>query len=104
MAYTIKNNLSQPLKIISFLWSDTIPAGTWHTGDKTSLSGGDFDIHLEVVSGYLLEFIMNPTLINTTVSKDKETVIDVSLGEIRGDTATILLRITDKSGRNERQE
>lgn len=102
MSYIIKNKLGHPLKIASFMWSETIPAGTWHYGEKTSLSGGDFDIDLWVESGYLF---LDPKLISTTVSKDKETVIEVTGGTTTSPgTAKIWLHITDKNGRDERHE
>jgi hypothetical protein len=102
MSYIIKNKLGHALKISSFLWNETIPAGTWHYGDKTSLSGGDFDITLSVVSGYIF---LDPTLISTQVSKDKETIIEVT-GEhnYRNPTTKIWLTITDKEGRREEHE
>src|SRR5262245_25851096 len=104
MSYTIKNNTDVILKIRSFLYTEEIPAKTWHTGDKTSLSGGDFDIGLEAKSDYFFEIIMNPNLIHTTVSKEKQTEVNVTWGGCIRKKANFYITISDKKGRNERHE
>ena len=107
MAWTIKNNLTgSDVKVRKFAWvSEAIKAfGGEYTSDwKSLIDGGDLDITVEGVSGYLVEFIMNPTIVATTVNPDKNTRIELSDGGYDSikKKYTVKTHITDNKGRNE---
>jgi len=104
MAWVVKNNLSRAdLRVRSFLWtSEKIKIRSEY---KSELGGGgNFDITLEGVSGYLLEFLTNATLLYTTVSSRKNTVVSVNDGGVSRNKQTVKIHITDNEGRNERHE
>ena len=102
--WKIVNELPYELEVGSFLWEETIAKYGVYESGKTGVFGGDFDIALKVKGTY---YNRKATLIRTTVSKDKKTVVVVKFPNrsyVRGRPRPILIEITDQGGRKESQE
>lgn len=108
MAWIIRNNLGRThVQVRKWAWTSTqITANGGEYKSDWASWFGDLDITVEGVSGYLLEFIMNPTLIATSVSPKKETRIVLNDGGFDSRTRkyTVRIEVTDNTGRNERKE
>ncbi|MEN3335926.1 MAG: hypothetical protein V7641_5291 [Blastocatellia bacterium] len=106
MSWKVKNFLGRSnVKVRRGLWtSDPIPMNGEYKSDQKSWFGDGLDITVEGVSGFFFETIMNPTLVRTNVSADKNTVVTVNDGGVSKGKATVKIHITDDHGRNERSE
>ena len=108
MAWVVKNNIGRSdVKVRKWAWtSEPIAAGGGEYRSDWKSWFGDLDITVEAVSGFLWEFIMNPTIVATSVSPEKETRIDLNDGGFDSRTRkyTVRVHITDNKGRDERKE
>lgn len=102
--WKIVNELPYELEVGSFLWEETIAGYGVYEGGKTGIFGGDFDIALKVKGTY---YNRKATLIRTTVSKAKRTVVVVKFPDrsyVSGRPRPVLIEITDQGGRKESRE